>query len=273
MRSLGLVVLACAPALADTAKDDLAHRKTELAPMFANTDTCIPSETVDARWDLDAYDGHVVVCMQAMTRRGTSVFSDMVNYACWNVDPATGKASKRGDLGRSYFRCQDGACAPDSGHRAVSWDGASILTVDDKTVRVTDKAGKERASFATPKALQRQNFQSGDLTLVGHTIFAIYDDVVHAYSDAGKDLGSFDGRDLHVIDATLVASLLPAGDGGSLFDLTTNKATPLPDYQLFGAARLGSSYYRLDYKHAAIETWSAKQVSQGAEHLAVCKPR
>ncbi len=58
-----------------SARDDLPHRTAELAPLFVGSLTCVPSSD-ELTFDLEVFDGQLVTCAQAWTRRDASVFLD-----------------------------------------------------------------------------------------------------------------------------------------------------------------------------------------------------
>jgi hypothetical protein len=215
---------------AGSARDDLAHRRRDLAWLAGKID-CVPA-LAPARPDgpelalaLDSYGGRLVLCAQASTRRGVSVFFDDVSYACWNVDPATAAVARRADLGRAFFRCQDGACQPDADGRAVSYDGAAelVFSADQKELAIVGRPGGARVR-AFP--LAGESFLRGELTLVGRTIFAIQGEEIAVLDDRGARVGKLAGPELRVLDADLVLAVRDEAHG-TLYDLAARRETPV----------------------------------------------
>ena len=248
-----------------SASDDLPHRQRELAPVFAKATDCIPEYGVapDTAGDdeqrlklaLDALDGKLVVCAQLLTRRGGSVFLDPVSYACWDVDPATAALTRRPDLGRSYFQCQDGACGPGD-DRAVSFDGSEVVerVRDRGAIEVRSRAkdgtiGEVARKFATPAALADVEFMRGDLVDVGGVLLARADDMIHVYDGRGAEVAKLAGDTVVVLDAGHVLVYLQTHpDPVTVLDVATRRkkqARLVPAFAVRPAA-LGGKMYALD---------------------------
>lgn len=237
------------------ANDDLPHRRAQLTPLLASARDCVPradllgpdEEAITLA--LDVFDDHLVACAQVVTRRGASVFLDLVSYACWNVDPKTAAVTRRADLARSYLRCQAGGCAPYEDRTVTSYDGTEQLSFDDAKheFAITTRAGTTVRAFASPPELSGAEPLRGDLTYVGHTIFAVADQTVLVLDDHGRLLGHAAGRDVHVMDAghVLVAE---AEQHATLYDLTTHATRPvqLPTPYTAEAVRFHDALYTID---------------------------
>ncbi|HWU86482.1 MAG TPA: hypothetical protein VN253_04380, partial [Kofleriaceae bacterium] len=216
----------------------------------ASARDCVPPRDDTLALALDAYDGHLVLCAQASTRRDVSVFFDDVSYACWNVDPATAAVSRRADLGRAYFRCQDGACPPGPGDEAVSHDGTEQLVFSEAKRELSifsRPAGALVRSFASPPDFAGQEFLRGQLTLVGHTIFAIIDHSIFVLDDRGAARGKLDGIDLHVVDEGHVLAIRDE-QHATFYELASRKAAQiaLTAPYLAGAIRHGGTFFAVD---------------------------
>jgi hypothetical protein len=237
------------------ARDDLPHRRARLDPLLAAARDCVPradllgpdEEAITLA--LDAFDDHLVVCAQALTRRGGSVFLDPVSYACWNVDPKTAAVTRRADLARSYVRCQAGGCAPYEDRTVTSHDGTEQLAFDDARheLAITTRAGAAVRSFPSPAELAGQEPLRGDLTYVGHTIFAVGELGVVVLDDHGQILGHAAGRDVHVMDA---GHVLVSEDEqhATLYDLAPHKPRrlQLPAPYAAQAVRFHGALYAID---------------------------
>jgi hypothetical protein len=240
-----------------SASDDLPHRRRELA-WLAKAKDCVPphdpsltltphGETLSLA--LDSYDGKLVLCAQAITRRDVSVFFDFVSYACWNVDPATAAVSARADLGRAHFRCQDGACSAGD-RRSISHDGTEVLVFSEAKGElsiVTRPGGAPVRSFPSPPAFAGQEFLRGQLTLVGHTIFGIVDSSITVLDDRGAARGTLEGRELQVVDAGRVL-VIRDEQHATLYELATRRTTPiaLTAPYIAGAVQHGGAYFAVD---------------------------
>ncbi len=185
------------------AHDDLPHRKAELAPQLARALTCFPAGD-DFDPAIDAYDGHLVLCAQALTRRGVSAFSDRVSYACWNLDG--GVLARRTDLGRGFFDCQDGTCTGEL-TEVTSHDGRTLLVYDDKRQRISifermpdGSRGARTHDFALPADVPTDNLLAWAFVHAGRTIFARDGDHTFVLDDDGKLLGSTPGERIDVGD-------------------------------------------------------------------------
>jgi hypothetical protein len=190
-----------------SAKDDLPHRTAELAPLFAHAAACVPRSNKLAL-DLEAFDGHLVACAQARTRRDESVFFDSVSYACWDVDPANGGLARRTDHGRAFFACRDGKCEPET-PEVTSYDGRALLVYDDVKHpleiyerRADGSRGARTHSFAVPPELAKANPDHGEVVYVGQTIFARGSDTTVVLDDAGHVLGTAPGNRVDALDDT-----------------------------------------------------------------------
>jgi hypothetical protein len=162
---------------------------------------------------LDRIDGMLVACAQLLTRRGTSVFFDMVSYACWDVEPTTAHLTRRADLGRSYFDCQDGECTDD--RQATSYDGSARVVVDDAAISiVTRPDGKPIAQFPRPADVVADGLLRGDLVYLGRLLY------VHTETDhrsqirvldgRGQAVATLPGRGLQIVDDDLVLAITDA---------------------------------------------------------------
>lgn len=240
------------------AHDDLPHRHARLDPLLAAARDCVPRADLLGADDeavtlaLDAFDDHLVACAQVVTRRGGSVFFDLVSYACWNVDPKTAAVTRRADLARSYVRCQEGSCAPYEDRAVTSYDGTERLAFDDARheLSITTRAGAVVRSFPSPAELAGMEPLRGDLTYVGHTIFAVGEHGVVVVDDHGQILGHVAGRDVHVMDA---GHVLVAEDEqhATLYDLAThkNRRIQLPAPSAAHTVRFHDVLYAVDDAH------------------------
>jgi hypothetical protein len=242
-----------------TASDDLPHRRQALA-WLATVGNCVPRSRYDEAIPLapeglplalDSFDGRLVLCAQSATRRDVSVFFDDVSYACWNVDPATAAVSRRADLGRSYFRCQDGACPEGDTFEAISRDGTERLVYDEAKQALslfTRPGGALVRSFPFPRGADLA-FWRGTLTLVGHTIFVVTEDGILVLDDRGKPLGKLSGSELNVVDEGAVLAVRDERHA-TLYELATRKSTPiaLAAPYLAGAIRHGGGFYAVNSK-------------------------
>jgi hypothetical protein len=195
-------------------RDDLPHRRAEIAPKLH--DDCLPRYELppDSADDnsitiaLDRLGDDLVACAQMITRRDVSVFHDYVSYACWNLDPKTGRLTRRSDLGRAYFRCQDGGCPAGDSLPAISYDGATAVTVDAKQMSITDrKTGAVKARFEIPDELVDHPFFRGDLTYLDHLLYARADDHVYVFDDSGNRIATLPGLEVQIVDDDLVLAI------------------------------------------------------------------
>ena len=189
--------------LPDEAKDDFPHRKAELAPQLVRALTCFPAGD-DFEPAIDAYDGHLVLCAQALTRRGVSAFSDRVSYACWNLDG--GVMARRTDVGRGFFDCQDGTCTGEL-TEVTSYDGHTLLVYDDQQQRIAifermpdGSRGARAHEFALPADVPTDNLLAWAFVHAGRTIFARDGERTFVLDDDGKLLGSTPGERIDVGD-------------------------------------------------------------------------
>jgi hypothetical protein len=266
-----------------SASDDLPSRRQEFA-WLATVGNCVPPSRIDKSHPmelevlslaLDSFDGHLVLCAQSSTRRDVSVFFDDVSYACWNVDPATAALSRRSDLGRSYFRCQDGACPPGETFEVISRDGTERLVYDDTKQELslfTRPGGALVRSFPFPSGAG-QAFWRDTLTLVGHTIFMVTDKEIHVLDDRGKAQGKLSGSNLNVIDE---GAVLAFGEDrrATLYDLATRKSTPiaLTSPYLAGAVRHGGAFYAVNSRARKLVTLDPKTLQpRRTLPLRICK--
>jgi hypothetical protein len=237
------------------ANDDFSHRRARLAPLLAATRDCVPRADLLGLEDepvtlaLDVLDDHLVACAQVLTRRGGSVFLDPVSYACWNVDPKTAAVTRRPDLARAYLRCQAGGCAPYDDRTVTGYDGTEQVTFYDARheLAITTRAGAAVRSFASPPELAGAEPLRGDLTYVGHTIFAVADGAVLVLDDHGRALGRVTGHDVHVLDASHV--LVTEDDQhATLHDLATRatRRVELPAPYAAEAVRFHDALYAID---------------------------
>jgi hypothetical protein len=253
-----------APTLPSSADDDLPHRQRELAPVFAQAPDCIPAYNAppgnavdDEQLNLaiDALDGKLVVCAQFWTRRDVSVFLDRVSYACWDVDQPTAALTRRRDLGRSYFQCQDGTCPPGQ-DRVVSFDGREVVEdvryrgeIEVRSRAKDGTVGEVARTFSTPAALANAEFDGDDLVDVGGALLAVVDDTVRMYDGRGAEVARLSGDTIEVVDAGHVLVFLRAHpDRVTVLDLATRRRKDVrhvPRFALQPAA-LGSKMYALD---------------------------
>ena len=266
-----------------TASDDLPNRRREFA-WLATVGNCVPPSRRDESHPLqlevlsmalDSFDGHLVLCAQSSTRRDVSVFFDDVSYACWNIDPATAAVSRRADLGRSYFRCQDGACPPGDTFEAISRDGTERLVYDEAKQELslfTRPGGALVRSFPFPRGADLA-FWRGTLTLVGHTIFVVTDDEILVLDDRGKPIGKLGGNNLHVVDEGAVLAIRDERHA-TLYDLATRRSTPiaLTSPYLAVAVRHGSAFYAVNSKARKLVTLDPKTLQPVRKlSLPICK--
>jgi len=213
-----------------TANDDFPHRERDMRAKLADAQTCIPAATPldlenspDDRITLsiDALGHDLVICAQAITRRDVSVYADYVSYACWNIDPTTGWLTRRRDLGRSYYRCQDGSCTPGATSE-ISFDGKSRIEASETKLAIVDRdSGAVRSTITPELDIAHQAWVRGDLTYVGTTLFAHIDETIVVYDDHGRRLATLDGRTTHVVSDHLV--MVVAEDlHGTIFDLASH---------------------------------------------------
>jgi hypothetical protein len=223
----------------DSAGDDLPHRRAMLVPLFEHAERCIPrgaphqedppQPSDEIVLGLDAFAEQLVVCAQVDTRRGGSVFSDLVSYACWNVDPASGQLERRKDLARAFFACRDGACPPEATDVA-SYDGRGLLVYDEASQPVQlfarnadGSRGARVRSFAVPPELRALDPMHGAFVYVGRAIF-VRDGAparTLALDDEGHVHGSVAGDDIRVVDDGHVLVIDHRSHRASLFDLST----------------------------------------------------
>jgi hypothetical protein len=266
---------AAKPQLPREANDDLEHVRQRLAPILAGARDCIPSVTEDTLlMSLDSYDGKLVACAQVLTRRSVSVNYDLVSYACWNLEPATGKLARRGDLGRSYFRCQDGKCAPGETNRTVSYDGRSRLVFDDAKhlVTIASRDGKSSRSFRAPNELAGAELFAGELVLLGTTWFAHGDNATIAFDDSGKLLARLPFGELRALDATHVL-IIPVDNPmtSTIYDVAARatRTVTLPGAFAATAVRHRGALYAMD-EHRFVALDPETFVERSRVPLKVC---
>jgi len=205
------------PVVKTGANDDLPHHAAKFGPLFDGAKDCIPKSD-EVTVALDAYDGKLVACAQVMTRQGASVFLDNVSFACWNVDP-NGKLSRRADLGRSYFECQDG-CPTEVGYRngAIAYDGKKLSLASEDAVTIYERKpdGTKGAVVTTIKPVP--DAFSPDVAYVGGMFLGDG----HVFDETGTELATLPIGDVRVLDDAHV--IVVDGKRGTLFDLTTKKA-------------------------------------------------
>jgi len=241
--------------LRNEANDDFPHRGARLTPLLASARDCVPRADLlgpdeePVTLALDTFDDHLVACAQVLTRRGGSVFLDPVSYACWNVDPKTAAVTRRADLARSYLRCQAGGCVPYEDRTVTSYEGTEQLTFDGAKheLAITTRAGAAVRSFASPPELDGTEPLHGDLTYVGHTIFAVADQTVLVLDDHGRALGHAAGRDVHVMDAGHVL-VTEDEQHATLYDLATHatRRVQIPAPYMAQAVRFHDVLYAID---------------------------
>jgi hypothetical protein len=260
-----------------TAKDDFPHLQRELS-WLARAQDCVPPEDDLLSLALDSYGGKLVLCAQALTRRDISVFFDDVSYACWNVDPATAAVTRRADLGRSYFRCQDGTCPMLTFNKAISYDGTKQVVLAEGKPELSifaRPAGTLIRSFASLPAFAGQELQRGELTLVGDTIFGIVDQTIHVLDDRGGVRGKLEGIELHVVDDGHVLAIRDE-QHATLYELATRKSTPisLTAPYLAGAVRHGGTFFAVDDDTRKLVTLDPKTLQpRRSLSLPICKWR
>jgi hypothetical protein len=203
-----------------SAKDDFPHRRAAMVPRLAAAQSCVPRSEENAEdpghdtltIELDHLGSELVACVQQPTRRDVSVFFDVVSYACWNVDPATGHLTRRADLGRSYYRCQDGGCATDGNNQATSFDGTARVVLDGAKIAMRARPGDaELASFPTPAAFVGKELLRGEIAYIGHLIFLRSQSDNSAqfevFDERGTQVATLSGRELQVVDDDLVLAI------------------------------------------------------------------
>lgn len=212
------------------ANDDLPHRKSQFATTLQAAERCIPRHK-DFRLSIDAFGDKLVVCAQAETREGSSVFFDMVSFACWNVDPASAKLVRRADLGRGFFACQDGCNGEVAyGRGIVAYHGRSMLYWDDDdkhpieiySRKADGTRGDKTASFLLPPAASQ--------TLV-HQIVYVGPGIIGSdaqgtnivFDETGKVLAQVPPGWVRVMRETLIAFV--AERQATLLDLAVGKTT------------------------------------------------
>lgn len=237
------------------ANDDFPHRSARVPPLLAAARDCVPradllgpdEEAVTLA--LDTVDDHLVACAQVVTRRGGSVFLDPVSYACWNVDPKTAAVTRRADLARSYLRCRAGGCAPYEDRTETSYEGTEQLAFDDAKheFTITTRTGAAVRSFASPPELAGAEPLRGDLTYVGHTIFAVAGETVLVLDDHGRALGHAAGSGVHVMDAGHVL-VTEDEQHATLYDLATHatRRVQIPAPYMAEAIRFHDMLYAID---------------------------
>ncbi len=235
------------PVIKTEAKNDLPHLRAKLGPLLAPMSNCVPPADLlgDPDGDplelvLDAIAGKLVACAVMPTARGGSVYHDPVAYACWDVDPASGRVSRRADLGRTYLNCSDGSCPPGSVTSVASYDGSSQLALDPAAH--TFSIGSR--TFPAPTELVEP--LRGDLVYVGHIIFAVVDATIHVLDDRGAPRASLPGISVRVVDDTHVL-IADADDHVVEYDLaaSTSHAIKAPKYAA-SAVRFGTELYAVD---------------------------
>jgi len=206
---------------------------------LARAQTCVPRGTkvVDGEMPpddavflvLESTGNDLVVCGQAQTRRGASVFLDPVSYACWNVDPKTAFLTRRRDIVRGWFGCADGMCAPDT-RQWPSYDGTRTVRVEDdsKKVEILDRTASTLVtSFARPPEFGDSPL-TGELALMPTTIIAVESAAkkVHVFDLTGKHLASAAGDQFHVVSP---GAVIAGTDDVRLqrIDLATHAVTKL----------------------------------------------
>jgi hypothetical protein len=257
-----------------SAADDFPSLKQELA-WLARAADCVPQKEGLLELALDSYDGKLVLCAQGLTRRDVSVFFDEVSYACWNIDPATAAVTRRADLGRSYFQCQDGTCPMLTINRFVSHDGTKEVALAEGKAELSIFArpgGALIRSFAGPAALAGQELHRGNLILLGDTIFAVADQV-HVLDSRGAVRGKLEGNHVHVVDAGH-ALVIQDHRRATLYELASGKSTPisLTARHLAGAIRHGGTFFAVDSDTRKLVTLDPKTLQpRRSIPLPLCK--
>lgn len=294
--------------------DDHTHRRDEIAPWLDHADTCVPPRDALLRGKLDDglddnnltlalddYGDRLVACAQLQTRRGNSVFIDRVSYACWDVDPARGTLTRRGDLGRSYLDCQDGSCAP----AAASWpsyDGTELVVRDDDR-RVFDvfARGSNGARGKKLRTVVEPNDPVGEppailANLRGVLVIALEDRML-AVDERGSAFSYASGLQASVVDATtirMITDALHATDVDVVArreriillpgceDSEFGAAAPTPSgpcvttlaaTHLVGAIRYHGTLYAIDDAGRRLDTLDpATYRATASRPLAVCPP-
>lgn len=258
-----------------SAADDFPSLQQELAWLQRAKD-CVPQKEGLLELALDSYDGKLVLCAQALTRRDVSVFFDDVSFACWNVDPATAAVTRRPDLGRSYFQCQDGTCPMLTINRFVSHDGTKEVALAEGKAELSIFArpgGALIRSFTGPATLAGQELHRGELLLLGDTILAVADQVVHVLDSRGAVRGKLDGHYLHVVDAGHVLAIRDERRA-TLYELASGKSTPisLTARYLERAVRHGGAFFAVDSDARKLVTLDPKTLqSRRSLPLPLCK--
>jgi len=78
------------------------------------------------------------------------------------------------------------------------------IEISQHQLAITTRAGATVRSFASPPELAGIEPLRGDLTYVGHTIFAVAEQTVLVLDDHGRLLGYAAVHDVHVMDASHV---------------------------------------------------------------------
>ena len=237
--------------------DDHEHTTEALAPLFAKADACIPTHDDPDQPDhslrvaIDAFGGKLVACAQQLTREHGSVFLQPVSYACWDVDPATGKLARRTDLARSYFACQDG-CDGDRayGHGQVSYDGKRVVTWDDDEthpLEVYERKSDDSRGAKLGTVAATENGQQLDLlglVFVGDALIE-GSGTPNVFDLTGKSVAKLPEGELRVVDEMHVIVL--GEKSATLYDTASHKQSKVTiEAFTSGPVRLGGAAYALD---------------------------
>jgi hypothetical protein len=241
------------PAAPTTDKPDVAQMRARLRPLLRSAQTCVPRADLLPPKDmlelaLDSFDGHLVVCAQV-----TSAAFDAVSYACWNVDPRSGAVARRGDTGRAYFRCQDGAAEQGCGRSVVDYAGTRLVTFDNRhTLAIALRDGTRVRSIPSLPSLAPE-LQRGIMTYVGDLLFIVVDDgpdspgATIVLDDRGHAIGRARGTDVEVIDGGHVM-IIDESDQATVYDVATraHRTVAVPVAFTHDAVGLGGALYALD---------------------------
>jgi hypothetical protein len=242
------------------AYDDHAHTTETLAPILAKADACIPVHDDPDQSDhslvvaIDAFGGKLVACAQQLTREGGSVFLEPVSYACWDVDPATGKLSRRADLARSYFMCQDGCDGERAyGHGQISYDGKRVITWDDDEThpleiyerKPDDSRGAKLGSVPATEEGHQLDLRGpvfvGDALIIENQVFDL----------TGKAVVKLPEGQVRVVDETHV--IVIGEKQSTLYDTKTHKQSKVAvDAFTSGPVRLGTAAFALSDRSLVI---------------------
>ncbi len=212
------------PVVKTWAYDDLPHRTAELAPVIEHANDCIPSAAKDRNGEpielsvaIDAFDGKLVACLQSLTRQGGSVFFDRVSHVCWNVDPASGKLTRRSDLSRAFFACQDGCDGnEDVSYHAgtISYDGHRVAVWPEEPegpITIYELPAKKQVTSFKQDALDFTALYLGNVLIEGA-----------AYDETGTEIAKLPAGEARVLDDT--RAIIVDGKQATIFNVSTKRA-------------------------------------------------